>query len=189
MKKGFITGLLILFICAAHSQNSKLHKISFSSINQVGVVTGADRDAPIIQTINGLSYKSWSAGIGIGIDTYSERSVPLFFDARKSFGKGDNKPFAYADAGVNFGWLNFIQREEQSFPEYDQPLMYYDAGIGWNIPIGSKTGFIISAGYSIKQLGGERVAYGPMIGGQLHEYKEKFENTYRRIIIKFGVHL
>jgi hypothetical protein len=189
MTKVLITGLILFSCFAAYSQKSNTNKISFGSVNQVGVVTGVDRDALIVQTINGISYKSWSAGVGIGIDGYSERTVPLFVDVRKSIGSGYSKPFFYVDGGVNFGWLNFIQRENHSFPQYQQPSMYYDAGMGWNIPIGDKTGFIVSAGYTIKQLKGERNNFGPMIGGQLHEYKEKFENTYRRIIIKLGVHL
>jgi hypothetical protein len=41
----------------------------------------------------------------------------------------------------------------------------------------------------MKQLKGDRIAYGPSIGGRLNEYREEFENTYRRISIKLGVEL
>ena len=177
------------FINAAAAQEQKLEKVSFRSINLVGAVTGTQRDAPIIQTINGFALKTWSTGIGVGIDGYSERSIPLFIDVRKSFGNGFNKAFVYVDGGINFAWPNFIQRENSSFPNYEQPSWYYDTGLGWKIPLGTKSAFLLSGGFTLKQLKGERSAYGPGIGGRFHEYKQKFENTYRRISVKIGVEL
>jgi hypothetical protein len=183
--------ILVAFclINLAAAQEEKLKKVSFRSINLLGAVTGAQRDAPIIQTINGVAFNTWSTGVGVGIDQYSERSIPLFVDVRKSFGKGFNKAFAYVDGGINFTWLNSLDRESRSFPDYDQPSWYYDAGVGWKIPLGTKTAFLLSAGFTLKQLKGHRTAYGPTIGGRLNEYEEKFENTYRRISVKFGVEL
>jgi hypothetical protein len=189
MKRTLIAAVTIFLTHIGYSQKSNPHKLSFSSINQAGVATGAQRDAIIFQTINGVALKDWSAGIGVGIDGYSERSIPLFIDLRKSFGSGNNIPFVYVDGGINFGWLNFIQRESSSFPEYKQPSWYYDTGLGWKIPLGTKTAFLLTAGYSLKQLNGDRRAFGPVMGGQITEYREKFENTYRRLIIKLGVQL
>ena len=73
-------------------------------------------------------------------------------------------------------WLNFIQREDRSFPDYKQPCWYFDAGVGWKIPLGNKGNFF-SAGITPKQLKGERIGYGPLVGGQFIQYPEKFENT------------
>lgn len=187
--KIYLVIFLLLSIGIAYGQNQKVNPVRFSSVNNIGVVTGAHRDAPVLQTINGIAIENWSAGIGIGFDGYSERSIPLFLDVRKDFGSGNNIPFAYMDGGINFGWLNFFQNEHQSFPDYTQPSWYYDAGLGWKIPLSAKTGFIITAGYSMKQLAGDRTAYRPGTSGQPFEYKEAFKNTYRRISIKLGIHL
>jgi hypothetical protein len=189
MIKSLLITVLILVVNTIIAQDAKKKTTSFRSVNLVGAVTGAQRDAPIIQTINGVKCKDWFTGIGVGIDGYAERSIPLFIDVRKSFGKGYNKPFVYADGGINFGWLNFIQKESRSFPDYKQPSWYYDAGLGWEIPLGEKTAFLLSAGFTLKKLDGERIAYGPVIGGRPNTYMEKFENTYRRLSIKLGVHL
>lgn len=188
MKHCLILSAYLLFWQFAQAQKTDT-KVRFRSINQVGAVTGAQKDAPIIQTINGLAYKSWSAGMGVGIDMYSERSVPVFIDIRKSFGQGNNIPFIYADGGLSFAWLSFIEKEQQSFPEHEKDSWYYDAGIGWKIPLGVRTAFLLSAGYSLKQYEGSRIAYRPFTGGPAIEYREPFENTYRRIIIKIGVQL
>lgn len=190
MKKSIITGICLAFGSFGFTQEVKKVKPVLNSITQIGILAGSQRDALLIQTINGVSIKNWETDIGIGIDNYNERSIPLFVDIRRTFGKRTNAPFAYADAGINFGWLNFIQREQQSFPDYKQPSWYYDAGMGWKIALKNKAAILLSAGYTLKQLKGERIIFGgPVIGGQPTERKETFENTYRRIVFKAGIKL
>jgi hypothetical protein len=190
MKRNLIIAILILLANAGFSQASKKPKCSFSSVTQFGILSGSQRDAFLIQTINGIVSKNWAAGIGVGIDNYSERSVPFFIDIRKKFGNNANAPFVYADGGINFGWLNFIQRSNRSLPKYKQPSWYYDAGIGWRISLKNKSAILMSAGYTLKQLKGERTNFnGPIIGGQRTQSREHFENTYRRLAIKIGIQL
>jgi hypothetical protein len=75
--------LVISSIC--HAQKNAAWQ--FHSINQLGLLEGQIGSAFQIQTINGAQYKSWFGGIGIGLDYYRFRSIPLFLDFRKDFGK------------------------------------------------------------------------------------------------------
>ena len=57
----------------------------FTSINKAGLLTGSAGQAANIQTINGLTWSKWFAGVGTGIDYYGTRSIPLFVDLRRNF--------------------------------------------------------------------------------------------------------
>ena len=62
-------------------------KFKFTSINLVGLLYGQAGTAFQLQTVNGVSYKTFSGGIGIGMDDYYLKTIPLFFDIRKNFSK------------------------------------------------------------------------------------------------------
>ncbi len=139
------------------------------------------------QTINGISKAKWFAGAGIGFDFYKERTIPLFIDIRRDITAKKNTPFAYADAGINYLWLNFIQREQKQFP-ISSPGLFYDLGIGWRLSSKNNSGCIFSVGYSFKQVK-EKVKYtgwpAPTPELQSENY-ERYNYLYRRIVIKVG---
>ena len=70
--------LLVQLICVAQKTKPK-----FASINQFGIAWGASDDALQLQTVNGAVYKTFFTGLGIGLDYYWERTVPVFIDLRK----------------------------------------------------------------------------------------------------------
>src|SRR5687767_13793360 len=90
----------VLFSLSANAQKSR---IKFNSINMFGVAAGESKLFGLLQTVNGITYDTWFAGIGAGLDYYSYRTIPLFFDLRRDIGKL-NKGFIYADLGYNFPW-------------------------------------------------------------------------------------
>ncbi|HVY74956.1 MAG TPA: hypothetical protein VG890_09015, partial [Puia sp.] len=98
-EKLFIILVLILATRGTtFAQNPSSSKAwQFHSINQVGLLEGESGSSWQLQTVNGMSYKSWFAGIGVGLDYYRLRGIPLFLDLRKTFGHSRNKPFVYAD--------------------------------------------------------------------------------------------
>ncbi len=113
--------------------------------------------------------------------------LPLFVDVRRDITSKKNTPFVYADAGVNFLWLNFIQKEQKQFPS-SSPGLYYDLGLGLKLSGKNNRGFIVSAGFSYKQVK-EKVKYGwwPAPTPQLEsENFQHYNYLYRRIIIKIG---
>jgi hypothetical protein len=124
-----ITPFLVLFIVKATGQNKQ---IKFSSINQVGLLSGSSGEAFMLQTINGLKKDKWFAGAGTGLDFYRERTIPLFLAIRRDLINRINTPFVYADAGINFSWLNSFQKQQKQFP-ISSPGLIYDLGIGWKL--------------------------------------------------------
>ena len=182
-----ITPFLVLFIVKATGQNKQ---IQFSSINQVGLLSGSSGEAFMLQTINGLKKDKWFAGAGTGLDFYRERTIPLFLAIRRDLINRINTPFVYADAGINFSWLNSFQKQQKQFP-ISSPGLIYDLGIGWKLSGKNNRGYIFSAGYSFKQVK-EKVkslwwsAPAPQLESENYE---RHNYLYRRIVIKVGFQL
>jgi hypothetical protein len=147
-------GLTILFSLAMHiglaQEKYANNKWMFHSINQVGLLEGENVSAFQIQTINGAQYKSWFAGIGIGLDDYRFRSIPLFLDLRKSFQRDGNGFFLYASGGIHFLWP--VDKQKISPQAKYQNSFYSDIGLGYRLPLYGKSSVLFSAGYSYKRV-------------------------------------
>lgn len=174
-----------MFIYTAQGQDQK---IKFSSVNQAGLLVGSRGEAFMIQTINGIKKDKWFAGAGTGLDFYNQRTIPLFIDIRRDVTNRKNTPFAYADAGINFLWLNFIQKEQQQIST-SSPGLFYDLGIGWKLSGKNNRGFIFSAGYSFKQVK-EKVKQlwwtSPTPQLETENY-EHHNYLFRRVVVKLGL--
>src|SRR5690242_4135427 len=113
MKKNALLIIAVLIIALqgmAQQVKKTSSPVSFRSINLVGMNEGQGQTAFQLQTINGAEYKGWFAGVGVGLDYYNIRSVPLFFDLRKDIQNKKSTPFVYADAGVNYVWQTTNQK-------------------------------------------------------------------------------
>lgn len=153
MKVSFI--FIVFVLVAFHSsaqQKTMTSPWQFHSINSVGLLEGESGSAFQILTINGAQYGSWFGGIGLGIDYYRYRTVPLFFDFRKEFGKKLNKLFAYLDGGINFSWVTDNQKMAYVISEQFHNGFYGDLGFGYKAGIGKKDHLLLSLGYSYKYL-------------------------------------
>lgn len=161
---------------------------SFSSINQVGLTEGKAGTSFLVQSINGLRYRTWFAGVGVGLDHYRYRTVPLFFDVRKDlFGKKHNTPFIYADIGTNFAWLSDKQQENfWGTNEYSNGL-YYDAGLGYKLNVGKGRGLLFSGGFSLKKFRETRHYSVVCITAPCPESYERFDFTLRRVSVKAAI--
>jgi len=65
-----IIGLLL--ITSAQGQ------VRFSSVNVMGVGSGSNGESFVLSTINGISKDKWFTGVGVGLDYYRYRSIPVF---------------------------------------------------------------------------------------------------------------
>ena len=126
-------------------------KPRFISINQVGVASGATGDGLQMQTVNGINYKTLSAGLGVGLDYYCERTIPIFIDVRKNIFSKENTPFIYADFGTNVPWVKENKEQTWYTSDYDKGK-YYDVGLGYKLLLNKKISVNMSVGYSQKQL-------------------------------------
>lgn len=68
---------------------------------EAGFLAGQAEPSGDVRATFLLSKNGWSTGVGAAIDWYRFRSVPVYLQARKTFGQRRHKPFAIASAGVN----------------------------------------------------------------------------------------
>jgi len=170
--------LLILFCLSGIAQTKG--KFKFTSINELGILAGESTAEFQMQSINGVSYKSFLAGIGLGIDDYYERTFPLFVDLRKRFSKRETAPFLYCDVGYSF-----ISKNSMTGWEMDKKGgVYYAAGIGYEIATNSKVKAVFDVGYSYKRF--SRVIDNEPWRNSLH-YFDTYDYSLNRISIKAGL--
>ncbi len=188
MKKYFITILLAAGIYFPALAQNKVQRYRFSSINNF-VVTGGDNTiSGGFQTVNGFRRDQWFAGLGAGIDFYLYRTVPVFIDLRREFGKKKNKLFVYADAGMNIEWLQdeYYQKPSTWDPNRNSKFhngIFTDAGAG--LFAGSKKdhGFIVSLGLSTKTFKETR-SYSDWLTGTA--IKDIYKFSFSRAVLKLG---
>ncbi|HJS54231.1 MAG TPA: hypothetical protein VJ765_06795 [Chitinophagaceae bacterium] len=163
----------------------------FHSINNISLLNGQNEISAALQSVNGFQKGNWFAGLGVGLDYYIHRSVPLFADIRFEYGKGKNKFFAYADGGINFDWIKenddegpvFIWEGFNNSSEF-QNGVYADAGLGYLVGIKKGgSGLLLSLGYSHKSLK-ETVRYQDWRTQQ--PTTDTYEYKLNRIAIKVG---
>lgn len=188
-KINFVAVILVFQLDAITQQ---VEKFKFNSINQFGCVTGAFGNALQVQTINGVSYKNFYAGAGIGLDYYYIRSIPAFLDVRKTIGSKNKAPFVYVSAGYNFPWLSNGDKgmliESRGFVTNAKAGLYYDAGIGYQVPVLKKSSLFFSAGYSTKKF--STISYSAIaidIYPPQPPVYNQYNYTLRRISIKAGL--
>lgn len=186
-----LCAILLMASSMAYTQQAKPveAKPRFSSILQGGLISGDQSESSLIQTINGWRKDKWFAGVGAGIDFYHERGVPLFIDIRRDLSDKKHTPFIYGDGGINFEWLNFVQKEQRGLPKSSAGL-YYDIGAGWKLKGRNNGGLILSAGYSFKQAKERSLmqTYNPILFTSQQTY-QYMDYRYRRVVIKVGFQL
>src|SRR5215217_6758991 len=130
--------IILLFTIFAFNHVSTLaqekSKVKFHSITNIGIAWGATGEGFQVQTINGIRYKTFSTGLGIGLDYYWRRTIPLFLDLRKDiFNKGQT-PFLYLDLGTH---APTVKANPEFKAEYGKGLSF-DVGVGYKHPINKK---------------------------------------------------
>ena len=195
MRKQLVLSIAVFGALSLHlqAQHKALPKPVFHSVEQVALVNGNNAVSGALQTVNGLGYGNWFAGVGAGIDFYRYRSVPLFLDLRRSFdiNKG-NKLFVYADGGYNLPW---VKRKDPVFSIWGWPGnttyknrggVYMDAGFGYAVHAKGGNAFLLSAGYSHKYFSEKRTTV--TITGENMETVDiqKFTYSMNRLMIKLG---
>lgn len=183
------TLLAVSLLLMLNAMGQQVGKIKYHSINNAGLVIGKSDNTLQLQTINGIKYKTYSAGIGIGLDDYYFKTVPLFVDLRKNLSEKKSTPFAYLDLGASIPWDR--AKIETWTTSYYKTGFLYDMGIGYSVPIKGKFAFNFSAGYSEKILNETRESSlwtdyfpGPAPGN----YKDTadYRYTFRRISLRIG---
>jgi hypothetical protein len=195
MKKRFSNFLLALigipFLLQAQQPAKKSNcGCSFSSINQFGLLEGSSRTSYQLQTINGLRYRGWFAGVGVGLDRYRFTTVPLFVDIRRELFRKPSTPFLYGDIGIHLPW---VRDKEQAWwgsqhSDYNRGL-YYDVGAGYSLGIGKKRSLLFSGGISLKKIRETRNYEVVCITFPCPEQSEQYNFSLKRFSLKAGIQL
>lgn len=182
---------VIYCLCAFYSaaQEKKNKSYQFHSINSLALVNGDNGATGALQTINGFASGRWFAGVGLGLDYYQYRSVPLFVDVRYEFGTKKNKPFVYGNAGINIEWAQDYFFNEPSIWNANSRNrfnngFYNDAGVGISSGLKSGNSFLFSLGFSRKTLK-EIITYEDWRTGETTEQKNSYR--FNRVIFKAGL--
>jgi opacity protein-like surface antigen len=192
-KKLFLLVVLTKCVLIASAQEVKQEQpakkgcsCSFSSINQIGVLHGSKGGYFQLQSVNGIRYKTWFAGLGIGIDYYDRPTYPLFVDVRKYIFNKPSTPFLYADGGMHLVGKRVQKAGNWHQNEYYNGV-YGDAGIGYAFGLDSKARWLISTGYSYK-FSKRKYEYIPdCTGGPCTDSYYTFKSYFHRLTVKMGL--
>lgn len=144
----FFVSLLLILSVAVHAQT----KLQYSATLEASLLKGNSQNSNAFLFTNGLSYKSWTTGVGAGLDNYVYRSLPLFIDIKKTFGRGYLQSFVNASAGVNINEA----KDDQKFQYFGYQNVDYKNGFyaramaGISLPVNKKLRVFFKAGYSYK---------------------------------------
>jgi hypothetical protein len=181
MRKEFIAISIMLLVIA--NANAQQKGKRFYSVNQVGVLKGQSGNDMQFQTVNGVNLKGVMVGVGLGLEYYQERSVPLFLDIRKNLGQKNNNAFVYLNGGYNLDWM-----KKESIFQYDSKGgPYFDGGLGYQFPLSKRVKGVISLGYSIKTY--SEVWNAEPWSSRWPAHFEQLDYTLRRVGFRFGVGL
>ena len=158
-------------------------KFRFENNNQIGLLSGSSKNALQLQTINSIGYKTFSFGIGVGIDNYYFKTIPVFADVRKNLFEKKQTPFVYVDAGSNFPW----KKEEATtwqLTTYHSGF-YYDVGIGYKWIIGKQFHINSSFGFSQKKYSNRQEYH--YVGVDPEVPPDRYNYRLQRFTMKFGL--
>ena len=189
----YLFRILIVFFLGSSVQNtysqSKKEGLKFNSLNSVGLLNGETSSTFTMQTINGISYRKLFAGIGVAIDNYGYRTIPLFLDVRKIFGNRSIQPLLFADFGIGYH-LKTDQLPEKWWNGVRDFTIKNSFCGEWGVGLEKKVGtssFFVTASYSLKKYAFTQNVYwdiGPQ-GTTLNQ----FDYTYNRLVLRMGVRL
>lgn len=180
-----LTAIFSLFLLTMAGQQ----KPQYSTQNSVGVLIGEHDTAPLLESVNGLVYRNWFAGVGTGIDWHYSRSIPLFFSGARfipvktgkqlqlSSGIGINFPWAQSD--TYFGWYS-------TAPTYKNGL-YWNAGMGYRIGVGKKNdALLVHLGYINKSYTQVIKTVMPCLIPPCPESVESYKYSLNALSVKLG---
>jgi hypothetical protein len=177
--------LLFLFISFSSVAQKKI--VKFQSINFAAVVGGEDHSNSALQTINGIKFSNWFSGIGVAIDNYRYKTLPLFVDGRWYFGN-EKRAFIYGDIGYNFPMKNKPGKEIYYYNTYNfSGGIYTDFGIGYEVSLNKYSSLAFSLGHSFKKLHNQVGIVMQCLVGPCPVDYSRYDYDFGRMILKAGL--
>ena len=178
--------LAVLFPLFSLSQDKKSSP-AFTAISSLGFAAGESTAKPLFQVSGGVTYDRFFGGLGVGMDFYNYKSIPLFADWRFSFGK-TRIGFLYANAGYNFSYDNKNEEEVTIFTTTNSFSggFYADLGLGCRFRLNERHRLLLSAGYSQKNIS-RKIGYTfPCVNPPCSEEVYEYHYSLGRLVTKLG---
>jgi hypothetical protein len=151
------------------------------------LIGGETETGTAFQTVNGIRFSNWFSGIGIGVDNYHYKTLPLFFDVRWYFGS-EKKVCVYGDLGYNFPMKNKPGKEMRYY-YYDnyhfKGGIYSELGIGFKTKFIKKSSILFGFAYGNKQLQSQIGVIPTCVGCDPYSYNYKLD--YESVLLKTGI--
>jgi hypothetical protein len=177
---------LLVCLQVVNAQAGASRKGMFYSINSGGWIKGASESAFQWQTVNGFQKNNFFVGLGVGLDRYRFTGIPVFADGRIYTGRSPQGFFLYEDAGLHY----VVGKDRSAHPELSySPGFYNDAGIGYKIIVGGRTGLLLSGGWSYKRVKQSQSVQMCPVEGPCQLPVEIYKYDFSRLIIKLGLGL
>src|SRR6266487_484106 len=141
-----------------------------------------------------IHYTSSQTGVGVALDPYGFRTVPLFYHLNYTMYPQKNSVYVYGDAGVSIPWNNGALPEKYDNSAHDGwhklfAGFYGEASVGYNILLNKKGNAItINAGYSYKRFKYDENVY-IWNGFETVQQKDHYIFDYRRLVFRLGFSL
>jgi len=181
--------VMILVVISSLNKTNGQDKVTLQSISSVGLLNGSKSSAISLQTILGAGFRHTFLGVGVGLDYYRFRTIPLFVDLRHEFGTRKRSVFLYGDLGHNYDWLTQKNIEEVNFTYMLNNFgggLYYDAGVGYKFGFKNSDALIFSAGYTYKKIKNEVGSGMCPINGICYDYVQTYRFYLSRLVLKMG---
>jgi hypothetical protein len=182
-----LSAALLLIACSLKAQKKSAKPLlQFGSQNYIGILEAERGTSFLLQTINGVRYKTWFAGAGTGLDYYYQRSIPLFVSVSKFFPKAKSALYFNADAGVNFPW-NKTGINDLQYSGKFSPSLYWAGGVGYRFTSKKRSdGFLINLGYSYKHIVQKNKITQFCLVPPCPTYDERYDYKLRRLSLRIG---
>ncbi len=150
----------LLFVFGVQAQEIK-SKAAFSVSAETALLNGDNHVNGQVLLSAGYEFKGWFIGAGSGFDYYKYRTVPVFADVKKYFGKGNRQLFIYANAGTDIAWPTVNQKNLRNgggwwgwspSPSIFKNGIYTDLGFGYALFNSKHRGIFTALGYSTKTI-------------------------------------
>jgi hypothetical protein len=161
--------------------------IKFNSIVQAGLLEGESKNAFQAQAINGVQYRTWYGGVGVGVDNYKFRTIPLFIDIQKNIFKRPTTPFVFTDAGIHFPWVRNDQKNIYVDSHFRNGF-YFNLGAGYKINLFKNNALVFSTAFSLKHINElqKNYLFCDWMPCPEQDYTQKYKYTLRRLALNVG---
>ncbi len=194
MKTIIILLLVVLPVVLTAQSNKQKEKIHYTSSYRLGIIAGKAYTTFTAQIIQGIRYKNFQTGIGVSLDPYGFRTIPVFGHFSYALHPEKSSVYVYGDAGMSIPWNNGALPEKYDNSTHDEwhklfPGFYGEAGIGYNMVFNKKRNAVtINSGYSYKRFKYDEHVY-IWNGFETAQQKDRYIFDYRRLTFRLGFSL